>query len=90
MDSEPKDEMLLILALPFPITDSVISNVTEHIQKVHSDTTLTSINQSQRRLFFHCPTSDPDIQHKFWHPFWQWLLDTKEVPITNFQINLGG
>jgi hypothetical protein len=88
MDSETKDEIHIILTVPIPVTDLVVSNITEHLQEVHSDTTLTSINQSQGRLFFHCPSSDPDIRDKFGHLFIQWL-DTGAVPITNFNMILG-
>jgi hypothetical protein len=88
MDSEDKDEIHIKLVVPTPIKDSVVSDITERLQKVLSDTTLTSITQSEGALFFHCPSSDPDVRDKFVDLFIQWL-DTRAVSITNYNIILG-
>ncbi|PKX89891.1 uncharacterized protein P174DRAFT_445748 [Aspergillus novofumigatus IBT 16806] len=88
MDSENKDEIHIKLAVPIPIIDSVVSDMTEHLQKVHSGTRLTSISQSEGGLFFHCPSSDPIVRDAFADLFTQWL-DTQAVPITNYNIILG-
>jgi hypothetical protein len=88
MDSENKDEIHIKLVVPIPIADSVVSDITERLQKVHPDTRLTSITQSEGALFFHCPSSDPNVRDKFGDLFTQWL-DTRAVPITNYNIILG-
>ncbi|PKX88989.1 uncharacterized protein P174DRAFT_61311 [Aspergillus novofumigatus IBT 16806] len=88
MDSEDRDEIHIKLVVATPIKDSVVSDITERLQKVHSDATLTSITQSEGALFFHCPSSDPEVRDKFVDLFIQWL-DTQAVSITNYNIILG-
>ncbi|KAL2809265.1 hypothetical protein BJX63DRAFT_406192 [Aspergillus granulosus] len=84
MDSEYS--IHIRLRVPVPIEDSVVSDITEHLQKVHSDTTLTSITHSEGYLFFKCPISDWSIQQKFGHLFTEWL-DTQTVPLNSYAIH---
>lgn len=91
MDSEDKDAIHIKLVVPNPIEDSVVSDITENLQKVHSDTTLTSITQTEDNrstLFFYCPSSDPDVRDKFVDLFKEWL-DTRTVRITNYNVIRG-
>lgn len=88
MNSEDRDEIHIKLVVATPIEDSVISDITERLQKVHSDTTLTSITQSEGALFFHCPSSNPEVRDRFVDLFIQWL-DTRALSITNYNIILG-
>ncbi|RJE27653.1 hypothetical protein PHISCL_00078 [Aspergillus sclerotialis] len=65
MSSEDKDEIHIKIVVPTPIEEPVVSGITEHLQKIHPNTTLTSITRSEGTLWFNSPASEPNIRDKF-------------------------
>jgi hypothetical protein len=78
----------ILLTVPIPIEDSIVSDITEHLRKIYSETTLVSTDEDKGHLSFHCDTEDPSIRDSFGYLFDQWL-DTQAIPIRNYRLIRG-
>ena len=78
----------ITLTVPIPIEDSIVSDITEHLCKIYSETTLVSTDEDKGHLFFHCDIEDPSIRDSFGDLFLQWL-NTQAVPILNYRLIRG-
>ena len=56
-----------------PIEDSIVSDITEHLRKIYSETTLVSTDEDKGHLSFRCDTEDPSIRDSYGNLFQQWL-----------------
>jgi hypothetical protein len=89
MDSgQEQDGIHITLTVPKPIKDSIVSDITEHLRKNYSETTLISIDEDKGHLFFRCDTEDPSIRDSFGNLFQQWL-NTQTIQILNYRLIRG-